>query len=179
VFQIFAHAQGTELFRYVDENSLKDKQFEFSILTSIKNLASSIQIHIVKFSDASLLLTKKSIQVNLPGISALSTNKYIEKHNQTSFTWFGHFDNTKGSLLLVVTDNDVVGMIHISDQVFSIKPLGSGFHALVQIDQSKFPCEQPCIDYNEHNTASGPKETKIQTPETQANITQSSVGSPR
>ncbi len=173
MFQIFAQAQETELFRYIDENSLKDKQSEFSILTSIKNRASSIQVQVIKFSDASLLLTKKSIQVNLPGISALSTNKYIEQHNQTSFTWFGHFDDTEGSMLLVVNDNDVLGMIHISDLVFSIKPLGSGFHALVQIDQSKFPCEQPCIDYGEHNTATGLNETKIQTPETEANITQS------
>lgn len=173
LLQTFALAQGTGLFCYVDEGTLKNQKSEVSILSFIKNRSTSTRVYIFKFLEPQLLFTNELIQVNLPDISVQSTKKYAEQHDQNTFTWFGRFADSVGSILLVVTGNDVTGMIHSSGSVFSIEPLGNGFHALIQLDQSRFSCELPCIDYHERTAASSPKEVKVQVPQGRANITQS------
>jgi hypothetical protein len=67
--------------------------------------------------------------------------------NLRDFTWTGNAigptTQLPGSATFVVRGDDVTGSITNSDGLYRIAPLGSGMHALIKVDTTKLPRDEP------------------------------------
>lgn len=76
-----------------------------------------------------------TLPVTMQGQTKLGPNSYI---------WRGSIvDDQGGQVTLVVNKRKVTGMIRWGAQIYAVEPLVDGNHALVHIDQSKFPPDHP------------------------------------
>jgi hypothetical protein len=82
--------------------------------------------------------------LTVPGRKTLTFNRLsIEKKSETNFIWQGRIAELPGTATLVVHDGNITGTIQNDAELYHIEPVGGGVHAIIQIDQSKFPPEEP------------------------------------
>jgi peptidyl-Asp metalloendopeptidase len=94
-------------------------------------------------------------RVNLDALQAPSTDfnfgdgqtvsavrRSLNKRSDQDFSWSGDVPGG-GNANLVVRGNEVTGSIRRGGDLFRIVPLGDGVHAVVKVDQAKFPPEHP------------------------------------
>ena len=86
-------------------------------------------------------LKSDSIRTSLPGgAKTLSFSKSnIEMRSVNDFTWFGTLSGVPGNAIFVVHDGDITGTIRDDSNLYSVEPVGNGVHALIKVDQSRFP----------------------------------------
>jgi len=171
LLQGFTPAEGQDLFRYVNQNSVKLTQRQSDYLTIIKNRPWSLEVLFVKINNSASLLSRQTLSLNLPTELHEASIKYFDNPKESVFTWAGSIGDGAGSVQITVTGIDVRGMIHIGDAVYAVEPLGQGLHVLVQLDQSKFPPDEspeayaamssdsPSLDMETQATASAASET--------------------
>jgi len=58
-------------------------------------------------------------------------------------TWIGKPKTATNEAVLVVKNGDVTGTVRSGDDLYTVRPLGGGLHALIRQDQNKFPPEHP------------------------------------
>jgi len=68
----------------------------------------------------------------------------IEKRGINDFCFVGK-DGDRCSIVMTVLDDDIQGIIHTIDGIYSIETFAKGEHAIVTIDQSKFKEDCPNI----------------------------------
>jgi hypothetical protein len=88
------------------------------------------------------LLDQQSVDLNLPQDKVMHAEKVGFEKKGNSLMWSGELPD-EGSALFVVRDNNMTGTITSDAGTYKIRPLGEGIHAIVQIDQSKYPPEHP------------------------------------
>lgn len=88
-----------------------------------------------------------SILLNLySDLSYSATKGRLEKRSATRYTWFGRIDGAALSqVVLVVEDGVMAGNIMVNGELYQVRAVGEGIHAVRKIDQSKFPEEAPSI----------------------------------
>lgn len=85
-----------------------------------------------------------STQIALPDARVLDFKKSnIETRTANDYTWFGALSGTPGQATLVVRDGNITGSIREDRQLYRIEPVGNGMHALIKIDETRFPPEHP------------------------------------
>lgn len=67
----------------------------------------------------------------------------ITKETESKFIWKGHVEKSSDYAIIIVTENNVVGNIHINEILYSIEPLGEGYHVLVKVNFEEFIDERP------------------------------------
>lgn len=77
------------------------------------------------------------------GLTVQAAKKDMEKRSETDFTWYGTLSEVPGAATLVVRDGNITGTVRSDKELFKIRPVGSGLHALIEVDQSKFPPDDP------------------------------------
>lgn len=65
------------------------------------------------------------------------------RRRKDGFTWYGVLPDAGGRATLVVRGDNITGTINVGREKYSITPLGGGVHAIVEVDQTKFPDEHP------------------------------------
>ncbi|MCH7638281.1 MAG: hypothetical protein IH855_02290 [Bacteroidetes bacterium] len=55
-----------------------------------------------------------------------------------SYTWYGSEQGSSASAILVVRNDDVTGTIRASGQLYFVRPLTDGLHAIARMDESGF-----------------------------------------
>ncbi|WP_410211302.1 reprolysin-like metallopeptidase [Aquirhabdus sp.] len=87
-------------------------------------------------------LTQPNVGVNVAAsdISA-TTSQTIIKRSSTNYSWFGK--TSDGNTIISVNGNAVEGIIHKRSKVYHLRSLGNGLQALVEVDQSKYPSDEP------------------------------------
>ena len=91
------------------------------------------------------LFQSKTVTLNMSDDKPLgAVTDSIEKRSADDFTWFGKIPELSdtGSAVLVVKDGQMSGNIYAGSDVYQVVPLGSGRHAIIHIDQSKFPPDE-------------------------------------
>lgn len=84
------------------------------------------------------------IEVTLPTRENLTFQRQqYDEQASDSFTWIGTSLREGSSAIFVVKSGGVTGDIRIGDAVYSVRSLGAGIHALIEIDQSKYPRDHP------------------------------------
>ena len=146
VFVIFMasliSAQTQKLFKDVSLQELKLSKDQNHILKSIGEDKTVIDSRIVMIETD--LLIKNQIPLNLsPDTSLIVDRVKIITRKENDFTWIGRIPNTKSNVMLLVRDNHVTGSITINSDLYSIMPLGGGYHVIAKKDIKKFPPDEP------------------------------------
>lgn len=96
-----------------------------------------------------------TIRLNLfPGVNVVTVMDSVRSHGENKIEWSGSVLRMaeepaeanappRGTAMLSVSSDSVIGRVTIDREIFRITPLGSGFHAISKIDPSKFPPEHP------------------------------------
>ena len=137
-----AYAYSADLFVAVPESAAMANASQKSLLNSIKLRQTTKSVNVVRINRN--LFAQNAFELNLrPDFKVRADVKSVEKRTENDFTVFGKLANLPGDAVLVVRGNDVTGTINTGTQVYRIKPLGSGLHALILVDRSKLPQEHP------------------------------------
>ena len=89
----------------------------------------------------------ESVLLNLyDDLSYNAAKERLEKRSANRYTWFGRVAGAALSqVVLVVEDGVMAGNIMVNGEVYQVRSVGGGIHAIRKIDQSKFPEEAPPI----------------------------------
>jgi peptidyl-Asp metalloendopeptidase len=98
--------------------------------------------------------SKGTVRLNLfPQLNAVAVKTDVVPHDLSSFTWSGVVQRladqqpggatTAGLASLSIQGSDVIGRVSVGKDVYTITPLGRGYHAIAKIDPSRFPPEHP------------------------------------
>jgi hypothetical protein len=60
-----------------------------------------------------------------------------------ALTWIGKPLGPLDSAVFVVNGNNITGTVRVGQELYAIRPLGGGLHAVVRQDEKKFPPEHP------------------------------------
>ncbi len=88
------------------------------------------------------LFRSKSMNLNVSGDKLFeASTERIEKRTARDFTWFGKIPDPSGTgeAIMVVKHGRVTGTIQAGGELYEVVPLGRGRHAVVHVDQTKFP----------------------------------------
>jgi hypothetical protein len=67
----------------------------------------------------------------------------VDRRSNTDFTWYGNLSEAPGEAILVVQGDQVTGTIRSGKSLYRIRSLGGGFHALIEVNESGFPPDEP------------------------------------
>ena len=120
---------------------LSDAQSE--VLERLQSAPTTEAIRVVRL-EPELLTTADSLTLNLfEGNDVLVTDVRTEVRSGTDLSWFGDNPKTLSSAVLSVVQGSVIGTVRDGEQLFWVRPLGDGLHAVVQVDPNAFPEEHP------------------------------------
>lgn len=106
-----------------------------------------VRLEAAQFKQDLLKDAQSSIQIALPKDGAIDlAPQRIDSRSDGSFTWYGTAQAagaTTGTAALVVRDASVTGAVQVGTDVYSIRPLGGGMHAMSRLDPGKLPEEEP------------------------------------
>ncbi len=89
-------------------------------------------------------LSGGSTRMSLPNARTLDFNRSnIETRSPTDYTWFGTLTGVPGRATLVVHDGNITGTIRDGADMYRVEPVGDGVHAVIKVDESRFPPEHP------------------------------------
>jgi hypothetical protein len=135
-----------DIFQYLEEDEVKLTDRQNELLGIFRAREHAKEVHLVRIADAPALRDRESILFNLPDGRMLSAQyKEVIPRSEHLFTWIGKTDDPAATILLVVTEKGVTGMMQSPEYHFMIEPLGGDLQALVDVDPSKFPEEHPPI----------------------------------
>jgi hypothetical protein len=93
--------------------------------------------------DVAALLRGDAVMLNAAADAPETTSASVEEIGEGTgeYLWTG--ESEAGTSLMVVRDDLVTGLIRQDNVLYEVAPLGGGLHALVRLDQSKFPEDHP------------------------------------
>jgi hypothetical protein len=87
-------------------------------------------------------LDDSTMTVTLPDARSIGlVESKRDVKSATEYTWYGSLVGNNGHATFVVRDGNVVGSIVSGANVYNIVPIGSGLHAIIKVDASRFPPE--------------------------------------
>ena len=111
-------------------------------LSNISSRPTTSSVQLVKVNANALL--GESVTMALPGVGVERADRSkTEARVAGDYTWIGDIAKDNGRAILVVKNGDITGSIESPTYRYSIVPLGGGVHALIKIDQSRFPPDHP------------------------------------
>ena len=134
------------LFEFDDEIEKEGEKFKENIIyKNLNSLNSTSQLSPLFKINTAIFDNK---EVTIPTFSGPITfeTTSIEKENESEFIWKGRDKITSAYATIVVNGENIVGNIHINENLYSIKPLGDGFHVLVEVNTGVFIDEPPEFD---------------------------------
>lgn len=138
-----AYAEGPELFTPLPADQLKDMSpVQTQRIDQIKQRPTTASVTLVRV-DANAI-KGDSTRMTLPGAKTLNFSKSnIEIRSANDFTWFGALSGVPGKATFVVHDGNITGTIRDDGNLYRVEPVGTGVHALIKVDESRFPPEEP------------------------------------
>ncbi len=142
---LFAQANSDDFFVEVDKNILSNKQLELLKVISARPTTEIVKT--VRLNEQFKNLKNNALSLNLSSeIRYIAIKEYSKVESDTSFVWVSTLGSNYERTILVKTKEGITGTITLMNEIYKIEPLGQGFHALIFIDESKFPNEGE-IDY--------------------------------
>lgn len=89
-----------------------------------------------------------TVRLNLPGEPPALAERTDDRGTRAyAMTWSAGGsapgDAADADMTLVVSGDDVVGTVRARERLYSLRPLGDGLQALIEIDQRRFPPDHP------------------------------------
>lgn len=133
------NGQSLQLFNYVENPQLNEKQIHFANAWIKKEWVKSFRY--IKIDQTSF--KGNLLSVNLPGNNNLFVRqKELNEHNAGLYSWKGVFENSLGNADFVVNKEMITARISSINYVYLIYPLTNGFHVLLECDQSAMPLDE-------------------------------------
>ncbi|MGQ5523932.1 M12 family metallo-peptidase [Chitinimonas sp. PSY-7] len=85
----------------------------------------------------------KQLDFTLQGQASSATRQSMTRRSEDDFSWRGQLADQPGDAMLAVYGEAVEGTIRRGNQLFRIESLGNGMHALIEVDESQFPPDEP------------------------------------
>lgn len=86
----------------------------------------------------------------LPNLTVSATRRRLDVASPSEFRWSGDVRPggqpaapVSGSASFAVEGDKVLGMVNVGADVFAVRPLGGGLHAIGRVDPASFPPEHP------------------------------------
>ncbi len=125
--------------------------------TALESLAASpatTDIKLVRLDSSAVSATQRQIEIDLDGIALTVNQQRSERMESGSTVWYGNIETKSfaktlsgvdplNSAILVRSGNTVTGTVRSGDKLYRIRPLASGDHAIVRVDESKLPADHP------------------------------------
>jgi hypothetical protein len=138
-------AQPTsQLFTVLEKDKLLDQTpAQSDRLASLRKLPTTKSVTVVRINPAAL--SSNQLGLLLPGVNTLHALRTGgDMRDSRDFTWTGTLeDGQRGGTTLIIRNSEVTGSISTPTGLYRISPLGGGVHALVEIDPTKFPKDEP------------------------------------
>ncbi|WP_179958327.1 M12 family metallo-peptidase [Chitinimonas arctica] len=83
------------------------------------------------------------LDLDLRGQPSSATRTSLTQRGENDFSWRGQLADQPGDAMLSVHGDAVEGTIRRGSQLFRIESMGAGVHALVEVDESQFPPDEP------------------------------------
>jgi len=137
------YGAGTELFTPLPADQLRDlRPVQTQRIDQIKQRPTTASVTLVRV-DANAL-KGDSTRMSLPETKTLTFSKSnIETRSAKDFTWFGTLSGVPGKATFVVRDGNLTGTIRDDKNLYRLEPVANGVHALIKVDESRFPPEEP------------------------------------
>ena len=105
------------------------------------------EVEIVRI-DLEVVRQEGDLRVVLPAGAELDfENEKVERRADDDFSWFGQTvvdaQAIPAEMTLVIRGDDVVGTIQTGGEVYRIRPLGGGLHAVLSVDLNALPPDHP------------------------------------
>jgi|GEM_PF-941850 len=79
-----------------------------------------------------------------PDRNFLATRIRIDRRGPSDLTWFGRIQSPAGGVaILVIRDGGITATIDAGNEIYAVDPIGGGFHIIRQLDQAKYPPDDP------------------------------------
>ena len=130
-----------DLFKPSDTAGLADSQSAY--LEALRQEPTTKSLRVVEI-DLAIPASADALNFNLlPDLEIpLSTTEVVTRETD-DYTWFGDDPATGAHAILVVTGEDMVGTVRSKGEVFLVRSLGDGSHAIVEVDETAFPPDHP------------------------------------
>ena len=138
-----AVAQVQELLTPIPSNQLRDATpTQTQAIEKVRQRPTTQSLDLVRI-DLNALRGDR-MRVSIPNTSELTLSKRSEEvRSPTDFTYYGTLSGAPGQATLVVHNGDITGSIQDRGTLYRIEPVGNGVHALIKVDQGRFPPEHP------------------------------------
>jgi hypothetical protein len=135
-------AQAAPLFMPVPEPRAAMLSEHNQAIEHLKHLPTTKSLNLVRLNlDA---LQQPTVELNLRSdVRSTAIKRKIDKRSDTQFTWYGQLTDVPGDAILVVHDDAVEGTIRRGPDLYKVQSVGGGVYAVIQVDESKFPREEP------------------------------------
>jgi hypothetical protein len=85
-----------------------------------------------------------STRLSIPNGPTLTFSKRgMDVRTDNDFTWSGSLAGVPGQGILVVRNGQITGSVQADGALYRIEPLGGTLHALIRVDENRFPPEHP------------------------------------
>jgi hypothetical protein len=129
---------------YADLDTKLEQVLEDATVVGVR----PVQVDLDSLAGENLPEGAESIILNLfDDLSLVAVKDRLERRSDTIYTWFGSIEGGRhSSAIIVVADASVAANITVDGQMYQVRDLGDGIHAIREIDQSMFPDESPPIE---------------------------------
>ena len=141
---------------------LTDKQA--LVLDRLKRAPTTVgEVRMFEFQEGVLTADAAAVPLTLPlaGGKVFSVEKVGVFRDagkpSVRLAWAGQGARRAETVTLVARDKSVSGLVYADKKVFAVEPLGGGLHALVEVDQTKFPPDHPPGAHKEGDQKDKPK----------------------
>ncbi|TPG59658.1 hypothetical protein EAH89_05315 [Roseomonas nepalensis] len=138
-----ALAQPRELFTPVPANQLTDATpAQTQRIDQLRQRRTTQSLNLVRIDPEAL--RGGDARLTLPDARTLTLSSRRQgEGGGADFTWSAGSPGVPGQATFVVRNGDVTGTINDGASLYRIEPVGGGVHALIKIDESRFPPEHP------------------------------------
>jgi hypothetical protein len=138
-----AVAQVPELLTPIPSNELRDATpAQTQAIEKLRQRPTTQSLDLVRI-DVNALRGDR-MRVSIPNTPGLTLSKRSEDvRSPSDFTYYGTLSGVPGQATLVVHNGNITGSIQDQSTLYRIEPVGNGVHALIKVDQGRFPPEHP------------------------------------
>ncbi len=135
--------QAPNLFEFLDAGDVQLTEDQTGRLQAFEEDPTAGDVQLVLI-DLGLADMADSMNLNLiPGHEIPLTTTRRDERKAGDYSWFAEDRDSGSSAMLVVQGDEIVGTVRSSGQLFQVRPLGDGIHAVIEVEQDKLPPDHP------------------------------------
>jgi len=136
-----ANAQAPDLITPLASNQATTPD-QTQRVDQIRRRPSTASVDLVRVNPDAL--RADSTRLSIPnGQALLLSRRSLDVTGNNNFTWSGSITGTLGQGTFVVRDGRITGSIQADGTLYRIEPVTGDVHALIRVDQNRFPPEEP------------------------------------